>query len=68
MTADAQPAANGHAQLLTAADLADRWRVEKAAIYRLSREGKIPTVNLGRYRRFRLAAVEEFEASGGCSG
>jgi excisionase family DNA binding protein len=62
------PAANGAAVLLTASDVAARWQVPKAHVYRLAREGKVPAVMLGRYRRFRLAAVEEFEASGGCSG
>lgn len=63
MTPD--PATNGVAQLLTAEQLADRWQVPKAHVYRLARHGQIPTVKLGRYRRFRLAEVEAFEAAGG---
>lgn len=59
------PATNGGAQLLTAEQLAARWQVPKAHVYRLSREGAIPTVKLGRYRRFRVADVEDFEAAGG---
>ena len=55
-------------QLLDADALARRWLIPKAAVYRLSREGKLPTVALGRYRRFRLTDVEAFEAGGGTNG
>ena len=50
-------------QLLTAEQLAERWQVPKSHVYRLAREGRIPTVELGRYRRFRLDAIEQFEQS-----
>ena len=53
------------ARLLTAEDVADRWQVTACHVYRLSREGRLPTVKLGRYRRFRLAEIEAFEAAGG---
>jgi excisionase family DNA binding protein len=52
-------------RLLTADDLAARWQVSQAHVYRLSREGKLPVVKLGRYYRFRLAAIEAFEMDGG---
>jgi excisionase family DNA binding protein len=48
-------------QLLTAEQLAARWQVPTSHVYRLAREGKIPVVELGRYRRFRLDAIEWFE-------
>lgn len=49
-------------RLLTATDLAKRWSVSEAFVYRLAREGKIPVVRLGpRRRRFRLDAIEAFE-------
>lgn len=51
--------------LLTADDLATRWQVSRNHVYRLAREGKLPAVELGRYRRFRIAAIEEFESKGG---
>lgn len=54
-------------QLLTADELATRWQVPKAHVYRLAREGQIPTVTLGRYRRFRAGDVAEFEQAGGTS-
>jgi excisionase family DNA binding protein len=55
-------------RLLTAEDLAARWQVPCSHVYRLARDGKLPVVRLGRYRRFRLAEIEAFEASGGVSG
>ena len=50
-------------QLLTADQLAERWQIPTSHVYRLAREGRIPCVELGRYRRFRLDAVEQFEQS-----
>ena len=52
-------------RLLTAADLAARWQVPKSHVYRLTRDGKIPAVKLGRYCRYLVEAVEEFERAGG---
>lgn len=51
----------GAACLLTAEDLAGRWRVPKSHVYRLTREGAIPAVKLGRYYRYRQEAIEAFE-------
>ena len=48
-------------QLLTADEVAQRWRVPSSFVYRLAREGKLETVQLGRYRRWRLEAVEAHE-------
>lgn len=53
--------------LLTAEDLAARWQVKPSQVYRLTREKRLPTVRLGRYYRYRIAAVEEFEQNGGVS-
>jgi excisionase family DNA binding protein len=47
--------------LLTADELAERWRVPVGHVYRLAREGRIPAVRLGRYVRFHPDAVERFE-------
>jgi excisionase family DNA binding protein len=55
------PISGGRTQLLTADELAARWQVPKSHVYRLTREGRIPTVRLGRYYRYRLAAVEAWE-------
>src|SRR4051812_30674794 len=51
------------ARLLTADDLARRWRVPKAHVYRLTRGHGLPVVRLGRYFRYRLAAIEAWEAA-----
>lgn len=48
-------------QLLTADQLAERWQVPKSHVYRLTREGEIPAVKLGRYYRYRLDQIERFE-------
>lgn len=48
-------------RLLTADELAERWQVSKAHVYRLAREGRLPTVAIGRYYRFRLASIEAWE-------
>jgi excisionase family DNA binding protein len=42
------------AQLLTAEQLAERWQVPASHVYRLTRDGKIPVVRLGRYYRYRV--------------
>jgi excisionase family DNA binding protein len=51
--------------LLTADEVAARWQVPKSHVYRLAREGTIPTVSLGRYYRFQVEAIEDFERHGG---
>ena len=46
------------AALLTAEDVAELLGVTVAWVYAQSRSGRIPTVNLGRYRRYRREAIE----------
>jgi excisionase family DNA binding protein len=53
------------ARLLTADDLAARWQVSPAHVYRLTREGVLPAVRLGRYYRYSPERVTEFERAGG---
>ncbi len=60
-TSPRPPEALSAARLLTAAQLAERWQVPKAHVYRLSREYGLPTVRLGRYFRYRLDAIERWE-------
>lgn len=55
------PSAEIPSVLLTADDLAERWQVSKAQVYRLARGGHLPMVAIGRYYRFRLAAIEAWE-------
>lgn len=59
---------SGSGALLTPDALADRWSVPKSQVYRLTREGRLPVVKLGRYYRYALGAVETFEAKGGTGG
>jgi excisionase family DNA binding protein len=47
-------------RLLTAEQVAERLGVPKSWVYARAREGRIPTVRLGRYYRFRPAALEEW--------
>ena len=55
-------------RLLTADQLAERWQVPKSQVYRLARTGRIPAVQVGRYYRFRLESIDQFErASEGTS-
>lgn len=45
-------------RLLTADDVAEMLGVPKSWVYAASRKGELPTVPLGRYRRYRPEAVE----------
>ena len=36
-----------------------------AQVYRLTREGRLPAVHIGRYCRYRAEAVEAWEKAGG---
>jgi len=47
---------------MTAKQLAERWQVPKGHVYRLTREGTIPVVKLGKYYRYRLDQIEAWEA------
>ncbi|MGH2984570.1 MAG: helix-turn-helix domain-containing protein [Solirubrobacterales bacterium] len=55
--------------LLTAEQVAKLLGVSTAWVYEQSRRGRIPTVTLGRYRRYRAEAIadwlERIEAAGG---
>jgi excisionase family DNA binding protein len=44
--------------LLTAGDVAELLGVPKSWVYEQSRAGRIPTVTLGRYRRYRRERIE----------
>ncbi len=46
--------------LLTAEDVARLLSVPKSWVYEQSRLGRIPTVTLGRYRRYRRDAIERW--------
>jgi excisionase family DNA binding protein len=46
--------------LLTVDDVAERLGVTKDWVWAQARAGRIPHVKLGRYRRFREEAIEEW--------
>jgi excisionase family DNA binding protein len=48
--------------LLTAEQVAELLGVAKGWVYEQSRAGRIPTVTLGRYRRYRREAIEQWVA------
>jgi excisionase family DNA binding protein len=48
--------------LLTAAEVGELLGVPTSWVYEQARQGRIPTVPLGRYRRFRRVAVEAWIA------
>jgi excisionase family DNA binding protein len=54
------PADRTSRALLTAADVAALLGVPPSWVYEQARRGLIPTVMLGRYRRFRREAIEEW--------
>ena len=47
-------------RLLTANDLAEKLAVPKSWVYAETRAGRLPHVPLGRYRRYREDAVDEW--------
>jgi excisionase family DNA binding protein len=47
-------------RLLTADELAQRLGMKTEWVWAQARAGRIPHVRLGRYRRFRESAVEEW--------
>ena len=48
--------------LLTAGEVAELLGVPKSWVYEQSRAGRIPTVTLGRYRRYRPEAIHAWLA------
>jgi excisionase family DNA binding protein len=49
-------------ELLTANEVAERLRVPPSWVYRAAREGDLPSVRCGRYRRFDEGDVERWIA------
>jgi len=47
-------------RLLDAGEVAEMLSVPAGWVYEQARKGAIPCVELGRYRRFRLTAVEDW--------
>lgn len=55
---DAQDQSINHSRLLHAGEVAELLGVTRAWVYEQSRQGGIPTICLGRYRRYRREAIE----------
>ena len=45
---------------MSADEVAELLGVPKSWVYEQSRQGRIPTVRLGRYRRYRREAIEQW--------
>ncbi len=56
--ADSATADRPNGGLLTAGEVAALLGVPQTWVYEQSRAGRIPTVTLGRYRRYRREAIE----------
>lgn len=55
-------------EILTAEQLAERWSVTVSWVYSKTRSGELPAVPLpGKYVRFRLDVIEQFERGRGQS-
>lgn len=67
--ADAAAPAGPASSLWTAHEVADLLGVSHEYVWQLSREGRIPTVSLGRARRYRresiFAWLDQIESPGG---
>lgn len=57
---EASGAAGKNGVLLTAGQVAKLLGVPTSWVYEQSRRGRIPTVTLGRYRRYRAEAITEW--------
>ena len=57
---DALP--NSHQVLVTVAESARLYRVSRPTIYNLIYSGELPTIRIGRARRIRLSALQEWAA------
>ena len=52
-------------KLLRPEEVAERWGIPLAGVWRLAREGRLDVVRIGRRIGFRPQAVEAFERTGG---
>ena len=52
-------------RLLTAEQVAARFQITTDHVYGLTRSGALPAVKLGRYYRYALDAIQNFETNGG---
>jgi excisionase family DNA binding protein len=57
-SADPEPASNGKPALVDADELAQAVSLPKSHVMTLARQGRIPSVKVGKYVRFNVAEVE----------
>lgn len=53
----------GQDQLLTAKQVAERLQITEAWVHEAARNGDLPYIEIGRYRRFEQADIDEWIAS-----
>jgi excisionase family DNA binding protein len=63
VSARAAVSGNNAGALLTAQEVAQLLQVPVSWVYAEARAGRIPHVTLGRYRRFRREAIEDWIAA-----
>ena len=49
--------------LLTAKDVAERLQITEAWVHEAARTGDLPSIQIGRFRRFEQADIDEWIAS-----
>jgi excisionase family DNA binding protein len=56
-----QPRTPSQTVLLTAAQVGARWQVRDKHVLALARAGDLPHVRIGKYVRFRMEAIQQWE-------
>jgi len=57
--------ADQNRNILTIAELSDYLKIPKSTLYKLVREGKIPSQKIGRHWRFRKEAIDQWLSQSG---
>lgn len=60
MNQPSDPSANGRRELLTAEEVAELLGMGVDWVWAKTRAGQIPSISLGRYRRYRRQAIERW--------
>ena len=51
---------NNHSDVLTIQELSDYLKISKSTLYKIVREGKVPSQKVGRHWRFRKEAIDRW--------
>lgn len=57
--------ADQNRNVLTIAELSDYLKIPKSTLYKLVREGKIPSQKIGRHWRFRKETIDQWLSQSG---